>query len=250
LEYIQPLGKPVALTVYDRQLRGNGVMREGAASVRFGLPGNPAISETTAIAALLELVRATKTPLHLMKVSTARGVELIAEAKDRGLPVTASTTWMHLLLNSEAIASYDPNLRLEPPLGNENDLKALVEGVKEGIIEAIAIDHKPHTYEEKTLSFAEAPGGVIGLELALPLLWQNFVETGEWSAQQLWKSLSYNALLCLGKKPRMIRVGEKAELILFDPQKTWKVEAKTLKSQSLNTPWLGKELTGKVLRVF
>jgi dihydroorotase len=250
LEYLHPFGKPIALTAYDSKLKGNGVMREGAASIRFGLPGNPSFSETTAIAAILELVAATNTPIHLMKVSTARGVELIADAKARGLPVTASTTWMHLLLNSEAIASYDPNLRLEPPLGNENDLKALIQGVKEGIIEAIAIDHTPYTYEEKTLSFAEAPPGVIGLELALPILWQNFVATGEWSALQLWKALSYHPLLCLGKSPKPIQVGEIAELILFDPQKTWKVEAKTLKSQSLNTPWLGKELTGKVIRVF
>ncbi|MDY7014430.1 MAG: dihydroorotase, partial [Cyanobacteriota bacterium] len=117
LEYAAPLKKPIALVAVDRHLKGNGVVREGKLSVRAGLSGDPAASETTAIASLLELVAATRTPIHLMRVSTARGVQQIAEAKTRGLPLTASTSWMHLLLNTEAICSYDPNLRLEPPLG-------------------------------------------------------------------------------------------------------------------------------------
>lgn len=110
-----------------------------------------------------------------MRISTARGVELIAEAKQRGLPITASVSWMHLLWNTKALSTYDPNLRLDPPLGNPEDQQALIEGVKTGVIEAIAIDHQPYLYEEKTVSFAEAPSGVIGLEIALPILWQNFV---------------------------------------------------------------------------
>ncbi|NES85863.1 MAG: dihydroorotase [Moorea sp. SIO2B7] len=250
LEYLKPLGKPVALIAANGQIQGNGVMREGAASIRCGLPGNPAVSEAAAIAALLELVAAIGTPVHLMRVSTARGVELIADAKARGVPVTASTTWIHLLLNTDAVASYDPNLRLEPPLGNEADMMALIKGVKEGVIDAIAVDHTPYTYEEKTVAFAEAPPGAIGLELALPLLWQNFVETEEWSALELWQALSIKPQLCLGQQPLAIMVGETAELVLFDPQKTWTVDGHSLKSLCTNTPWLGKQLTGKVVQIF
>ena len=119
--------------------------------------------------------------LILMRVSTARGTELIARAKQRGLPITASTTWLHLLKSTADAANYDPNLRLVPPLGNPEDRQALRQGVKAGIIDAIAIDHSPLTYEEKTVAFADAPPGVIGLELALPLLWQSLVVADDWT---------------------------------------------------------------------
>ncbi|PSB29335.1 dihydroorotase [Stenomitos frigidus] len=250
LEYLKPIAKPIALWAADPTLSGNGVMREGQESLLFGLPGIPAIAETAALSALLECVEAIGTPVHLMRLSTARGVMLIQAAKARGLPITASTTWMHLLLNSEAIGSYDPNLRIAPPLGNPADQEALVQAVKEGIIDAIAIDHTPYTYEEKTVAFAEAPSGAIGLELALPSLWQALVETGRWTALDLWRSLSSRPALCLHQKVAAIAPGQPAELTLFDPQQTWTVEARSLKSLSANTPWLHKEVTGRVVRTW
>jgi dihydroorotase len=250
LEYLQPLGKPVALWPCNGQLTGNGVIREGVQSIRFGLPGNPAIAESVALAALLEVVAAIGTPVHLMRVSTSRSVQLIEEAKAKGLPVTASTTWMHLLLNTEDLGSYDPNLRLEPPLGNPVDQAALLRGVREGILDAIAIDHTPYTYEEKTVAFAEAPPGVIGLELALPLLWHTLVETGDWSALELWQRLSTNPAVCLQLAPAAIAANQPAELVLFNPQETWKADKHRLKSRAANTPWLGKQLTGRVLQTW
>jgi dihydroorotase len=250
LEYLQPLGKPVAFWCCDRQLMANGVVREGVDSIRFGLPGNPSFSETSAIAALLELVADIGTPVHIMYVSTARGVELIASAKASGLPVTASTTWMHLLLDTRALSDYNSSLRLEPPLGNPNDLIALRQAVKTGVVDAIAINHSPYTYEEKTVAFAEAPPGAIGLELALPLLWHNLVESREFTALELWKALSSNPAVCLKQKTSAIAPGEKAELTLFDPQQNWKVEKQNLYTLSTNTPWLGQELQGRVVQTW
>ncbi|MBE9166864.1 dihydroorotase [Pleurocapsales cyanobacterium LEGE 06147] len=250
LEYLKPLGKPVALAVSNCELKGNGVVREGVASIRYGLSGNPGFSETVALSAVLEIVDAIGIPVHIMRVSTSRGVELIANAKQRGVPVTASTTWMHLLFNTNDLSNYDPNLRLEPPLGNENDMLALIEGVKQGMIDAIAVDHTPYTYEEKTQAFAEASPGVIGLELALPLLWQRFVASGEWSAVKLWQALSTRPQLCLGQQPTSCLPGHKAELTLFDPQKTWIVEKSNLESKSANTPWWGKEITGRAVQIW
>jgi len=250
LEYLKPLNKPVALFPSSTQLKGNGVMREGPASLRFGLPGNPAISETTALTTLLELVAQTKTPVHLMRISTARGVELIAQAKARGLPVTASTTWLHLLVDTEAIALYDTSLRLEPPLGNTGDVEALIEGVKTGVIDGIAVDHQAYTYEEKTLAFAEAPPGAIGLELALPLLWQRFVASGEWTALELWSRMSLGPLKCLQDEPISVIEGAKAELTLFDPNQMWTVDRANLNSICHNTSWLGKQLTGRVVQIW
>ena len=250
LEYAKPLAKPIALWAADPTLSGNGVMREGQASLLFGLPGIPAIAETAPLSALLECIEAIKTPVHLMRLSTARGVALLQAAKVRGLPITASTTWMHLLLNSDAIKSYDPSLHIAPPLGNPADQEALLQAVKDGIIDAIAVDHTPYTYEEKTVAFAEAPAGAIGLELALPLLWQALVATGRWTALDLWRSLSSRPARCLQQTPATIAPGQPAELTLFDPQQLWTVDARSLKSLSANTPWLRKEVTGRVMRTW
>lgn len=250
LEYLQPLGKPVAFWCCDRTLAGNGIAREGFESLRLGLPGNPAISETTAVAALLECVAATGTPVHLMRVSTARSVELIGDAKQRGLPVTASTTWLHLLKDTADLASYDPNLRLEPPLGNRGDRQALIEGVKTGIIDAIAIDHTPQTYEDKTVAFAQAPPGAIGLELALPLLWQVFVVEHQESPLKLWRVLSTNPARCLQQPPPQLAIGKPAEFTLFDPKQTWTANEQTLKSRSRNTHGWGTTIQGRVVQTW
>jgi dihydroorotase len=185
-----------------------------------------------------------------MRVSTARGVDLIRSAKSRGVPVTASTLWTHLLLNSEAVGSYDPNLRLTPPLGNLEDQIALLEGLQEGTLDAIAIDHTPYTYEEKTVPFAEAPPGTIGLELALPLLWQSLVETNRWSALELWRCLSNRPAQCLTQKSAAIAINQPAELTLFDPNQEWVADSSTLKSLSANTPWLNQEIKGRVVKIW
>lgn len=250
LEYGQPLHKPLALWACNLDLVGNGVARDGVMAAQLGLPGNPTIAETASLASLLEIIAAFDTPVHLMRISTARGVELIQTAKAKGLPITASTTWMHLLLNDEALLSYNSNLRLEPPLGDRQDQMALIQAVQRGTLDGIAIDHTPYAYEEKTVAFTEAPPGVIGLDLALPLLWENLVATGTLSALELWRALSTQPAQCLHQTPPTLAIGQPAEMILFDPQHSWKAEAQMLKSLSSNTPWLGQHITGRVVRTW
>jgi dihydroorotase len=250
LEYIKPLQKCVMLWPCDRSLSAKGVIREGIQALQIGLPENPVMAETTALAALLEIVDTLQTPVHIMRVSTARSVALLAAAKDRGLPITASTTWMHLLWNSEDLRSYNVNLRLDPPVGNPSDQEALIRGLETGVIDAIAIDHRPHTYEEKTVPFSEAPPGAIGLELALPLLWQTFVSTQRWSALDLWAKLSTNPLKILNQPPMAIAENQKVEMTLFDPNQLWEVDARSLQSLSINTPWFGSSLTGRAVKTW
>jgi dihydroorotase len=250
LEYLQPFGKPVAFWPCDRHLAANGMIREGAEALRLGLPPMPTSAETTAIAALLELVADIGTPVHIMRVSTARSVELIAKAKSNGVPITASTTWMHVLLDTTSMRSYHTSLHLDPPLGNYQDMLCLREGLRTGIIDAIAIDHTAYTYEEKVQAFAESPPGAIGLELALPLLWQNLVATGEFTPLELWRVLSHQPATCLQQEFKAIQPGEKAELTLFDPQQIWNVNQANLQTLSANTPWFGQEIIGRVVQVF
>ncbi|MFN9173869.1 MAG: dihydroorotase [Synechocystis sp.] len=251
LEYGSSLGKPVALVPVNLSLRGNGVMREGTLAIQVGLPADPVMSESAAIAGILELIPHYDTPVHLMRLSTARGLELVSKAKAQGLNLTVSVNWHHLLLSNTAIAngvpphtpSYDPNLRFDPPLGNEGDRLALIEGIKSGVIDAIAVDHQAFSYEEKTQTFAETPPGAIAYELILPCLWQQLVVTGQLTPTELWRALSVNALACLGLPHTP------SGWILFDPDAAWTVNKDQIKTPAYNTPWWGHALKGQVLAV-
>ncbi|WP_271253946.1 dihydroorotase [Pseudanabaena sp. Chao 1811] len=240
MEYVKPLGKPIALFPQNPDLAGSGVIREGKWSLQYGMTGYPAAAETSALAALIELVRLTKAPTHFMRISTAQSVELIAQAKNDGLPVTASTTWLHLCHCDRDLESYDPNLRLMPPLGSEGDRLALIAGIRSGVIDAIVIDHTPCAYEEKVVPFEVAPVGAIGLEFALPVLWQNLVTTGLLTASELWNALSINPAKILGLAQPQLAT-------LFDPNLEWLVDAKAIASQSKNSSYIGRSLIGKVL---
>lgn len=248
LQYLKPSGKPIALWGCDRTLQDAGVAREGSFSLVYGLMGDPATSETTALATLLELVALTGTPVHMMRLSTARGVELVQQAKDHKLPVTASTTWMHILFSTHDLGRYDPNLRLDPPLGNPEDQAALGDAVQAGVIDAIAIDHTPHTYEDKTVGFSSAPPGAIGLELAWPILWNRLVVEGDWSPLTLVRALSTAPAVLWGQDLPTLQPGSAAEMALFDPEAHWTVSADSLHSLSGNTPWMGQFLKGQVVR--
>jgi dihydroorotase len=243
LEYLQSETKPIALYACDRELRGSGIARAGVDALRLGLSVDPVSSEAAAVAGLVEIIADIGTPVHLMRISTRRGVEIIAAAKQRGLPITASTTWLHAIADTEDLSSYDPNLRLDPPLGTPADRQAIVAGIKTGTIDAIAIDHTPHTYEDKTVAFGEAPCGAIGLELALPLLWSQLIETGQLSAIELWSALSDRPTRCLGQDPV-------PSAILFDPTHEWVVDSISLHSRSQNTSWLGRTIRGKLYPTF
>lgn len=250
LEYLKPLNRPVALWPCDTSLRGHGVARSGPSALIYGFVDDPVLSETAALAALLETIAAVGTPVHIMRLSTARGVELVRRAKAEGLPITASVSWMHLLFNSRNLDSYDPNLRLAPPLGNPEDLVALMTGVKNGTLDAIAIDHRPHTYEDKTVGFPAAPPGAIGLDLAWGILWDAFVATGLWEPLTLVQALSTNPARIWGQTPPTLQPQQPAEMVLFDPAQAWTVTSDSLESLSANTPWLGQTLKGRILRTF
>ncbi len=247
LEYMQPFGKPIALWPCDGQLAGGGVAREGVDSLRLGLAGVSAIAETSPLAMLLECVAEIPTPIHIMRISTARSVALIRQAKARGLPITASVAWHHLCFDTGDLQDYQPSLRHDPPLGTPADRQALIGAVREGVLDAIAIDHSPYTYEEKTVAFDMAPPGAIGLELALPVLWRTFVASGEWPPELLWRRLSHGPAECLGLEISRLEIGAVAELILFNPTAKWTVSAQNLRSRAaFNTPWAGQSIQGKV----
>ncbi|UFP95930.1 dihydroorotase [Gloeobacter morelensis] len=241
LEYAAVLERPVLVWPCFAPL-ATGVALEGDWAIRLGLAGRPAQAESVALAGVLELVRLTGTAVHLMRISTARSVEMVAQAKAGGLPVTASATVHHLVHASPDLAEYDPNLRFEPPLGNPADRAALVAALEAGIIDAVASDHTPWTYEEKTLPFSQAPPGAIALELVLPLVW-NLVREGQITPLRAWEALS-------SAPRRILALAHPLALVLFDPDKSWVPGTDTLHSRSLATAWLGRSVQGRVLEIF
>ncbi|MEM9568327.1 MAG: dihydroorotase [Cyanobacteria bacterium P01_E01_bin.34] len=246
LEYVHPLQTPIFLWPQEPAL-ASGAMLEGEWSIRLGVKGICAAAEPLAIAQILELVALTHTPVHLMRVSQARSIELVRQAHSSGLPVTASTTWMHLLLRDRDIEPfhYHPALHLAAPLGTERDRQALIAAVKDGTIAAIATDHTPYAFEEKTVSFAEAPPGAIGLELALALLWNELVKSGMMSAEEVWAALSTHPASALGISAPQLTVGEPANCTIFDPKFAWRVDEQSLNSLSAATPYWHKTIAGK-----
>ncbi len=240
MTYLRPLQKTLMLMAQSPHLRGHGVVWEGAESVRLGLPAAPVAAETAQVAAILELVRATQTPVHLMRIASARAVSLIAQAKTDGLPITASVPWMHLCFDAGDWGTYDPNLKLWAPLGDYSDRQALITALKQGVLDAIAVDHTPYTYEEKMVALEDAPRGAMGLELALPVLWQRLVAPDHLTPLQLWRSLSSIPAKIMGLPlPRTE--------ILFDPHAAWVVTGEHLQSQASNTPLWHQSVQGRVI---
>lgn len=250
LDYLQPLGKPIMLWPCDPNLTGNGTIRDGVNALKFGLPGIPSSAETVPIAMILELLREIQTPVHLMRISTARAVDLIAAAKSEGLPITASVTWQHLLYDTSDLQNYDPNLRFLSPLGNPIDRIALIQAIKSGVIDAIAIDHSGYTYEEKTVAFGETIPGAIGFEFALAELWNTLVKSETLTPLELWRSLSQRPMNCLNQTLQSIQPENQQSLILLDPNKCWPVTEQTLKSRSHNTHLLNQTIQGKVIKIW
>ncbi|MEM7066592.1 MAG: dihydroorotase [Cyanobacteria bacterium P01_B01_bin.77] len=248
LEYTQPLSLSLALWPCDRTQ--SGVCRDGADAVRLGLSRLPMTAETIPLTALLEEVAVVQRPVHLMRISTARGVELIRRAKSEGLPITASVTWLHLLFSTAELDSYSPSLRLAPPLGTPEDRSALIAGLEDGTLDAIAVDHCAHTYEEKAVPFGIAPPGAIGLQLALPVLWQTFVATQRWSALQLWNYLSLQPSQCLGLEPAALQLDAPANLVLFDPNHAWIATSEALGCDVLNTPYGDRTIQGHAKHIW
>ncbi len=249
LDYLQPCSTPILLWPWDDGQVQGGYLFEGPWTLRLGLQSMPVTTETAMVAMLLELIRHHSYRIHLMRITQPRSLQLIAQALQDGLPITASTTWMHLLLCDADIHryQYDGSLNLVPPLPDASAQKALIQAIQTGILTAIATDHHPYTFEEKGVPFGDAPPGAIGLELALPLLWSSLVSTQQLSALQLWSALSSGPARCLHQDPPSLTAGSPANLTILDPFQTWMITPETLRSRSHATPWLGQTIQGKVV---
>jgi dihydroorotase len=253
LQYAAMLGKPIIAHCEDKELSGKGVMHAGTWSVRLGLGGIPAAAEEVMVARDLILAEATGGRLHVAHVSTKGSVELIRRAKERSVPVTCEAAIHHLVLTDEALAGYDTNLKMNPPLRSAEDAAALRAALADGTIDCLVSDHAPHTAEEKDVEFALAPFGIIGLETTLPLLVTKLIEPstslgpgpGLLTWPQAIAALTCNPARALGLEAGTLAVGRPADITLIDPAAEWAIDSAKFRSKARNCPFHEVRVRGR-----
>ena len=247
MEYAREFDLPLASHCETMDLSGTGAMNEGKRSYKLGIPGIPSISEEICIARDIQIAAYTGAHLHVQHVTTARGMEIIRQAKNDGVKVTCEVAPHHLIFNENDIVNYDTYFKMNPPLRTEEDNEKLLEGLIEGVFDVIATDHAPHTeFEKKQQDFEAAPFGITGLETALPSLYHHYIKEGKFGWDLLIKRYAAEPRRILKLDQVSVKEGSKAELVLFDTQATTTFTQEFMKSKSPNTPFLDKELQGSV----
>jgi dihydroorotase len=230
----------------DKTLSNNGVVNLGLISTRLGLRGIPKEAEYKRVQRDINLTQKIDTRVHIAHVSCKESVDIIASAKKKGIKVTAETAPHYFSLTEEAVLDYDTNMKMNPPLRSKEDLEAVKLGLRNGVIDAIACDHAPHTENEKDIEFDRAEFGVIGLETELAVSIVELIDTGLLSWMELVKKLCLNPARILGINRGTLGVGSCADIIVVSPKKEWIVKKEQILSKSKNSPFLGKKLKGAV----
>ena len=246
LEYARTFGIPVADHCEEPTLAKAGAMNEGLVSARLGLKGIPTEAEEIMAIRDILLARRTGGHVHLCHMSTKGSVELIRWGKERHIRVTAEACPHHLSLTDEMVEGYDTNAKMNPPLRSAEDVAALREAVRDGTIDVIATDHAPHHYDEKEREFADAPNGIVGLETALAVNITWLVATGIIDVPTLVERMSCAPARIFHLPGGTLRKGAIADVSVFDPEATWTVDPKLFRSKGRNSPYAGRELTGRV----
>jgi len=248
MQYAKTFGYTVWLRPQDPHIGRGGVAHSGPLASRLGLSGVPVMSETIALHTIFELMRASGARVHLCRISSAAALDLIRAAKKEGLPVTCDVGVHHLHMTDADIGFFDPNARLTPPLRSQRDRDAIRAAVLDGTVDAVCSDHTPVDDDEKLLPFGEASPGATGLELLLSLMLKWAAEQGH-DGKVLTTALAKitsDAARTAGLAAGTLAQGASADVVLFDPDVRWTVNAAALASQGKHTPFLGYELAGQV----
>jgi dihydroorotase len=246
LQYGAVTGKRIALHCEERTLSRDGQMHEGEVSAELGFTGYPSVAESLMVERDLALAAYERQPLHLLHLSAWESVQALRRARGDGVQATAEVTPHHLCLTDEAIRTLDPNLKMNPPLRSASDRTALIEGLKDGTIVAIATDHAPHARHEKDVPFEAAPFGVTGLETAFAALYTQLVEPGIVPLEVVLERMSAGPARAYGLDEPRIAVGSTANLVLLDLNASYRVTDEMFRSRSVNSWLLGETVKGKV----
>ena len=246
LEYATLMGVPIINHAEDVCLRAEGVMHEGRVSTHLGLPGNPDLAESSMVHRDLELAEFTGSRLHVPHVSSAKAVHHIQAMKQKNNKVTAEVTPHHLFFNDDALTSFNTHLKVAPPIRTEKDRKALIQAVREGIIDCIATDHAPHTVEDKETTFDLASFGMIGLESCFGAVNKVLVDQEGLQLNDVISLLTDKPRAIMGFDPDLFTLGRAAEITVIDSEKEWTFEREHVRSRSINSPFYGEHFKGKV----
>jgi dihydroorotase len=246
VEYATMFALPILDHCQDEAMTEGAAMNEGVMSTRLGLRGWPHAAEDIIVSRNVILSTYTGGHIHLQHVTSRYSVDLIRRAKGRGVRVTAEATPHHLALTDSALAGYDPNFKMNPPLRTEEDRRALIEGLRDGTLDCIATDHAPHTDYEKDKEFDYAPFGIIGLETALPVVLGVLHRQSRFPLAEVIALLTHKPAQLLGLPAGTLAEGAPADVTLFDPEEKWLYDAKAGFSKSSNSPWHRQTLTGRV----
>jgi dihydroorotase len=249
LQYARALGRPVMVHEEDLTLTAGGALTEGAQATRLGLLPIPKSAEVAMVARDLVLLEEAGGHLHVAHVSCAESVRLIREAKGRGLRVTAEAAPHHFTLTDEAVAGWNTDAKMNPPLRSRQDVAAICQGLADGTLDAVATDHAPHGILDKQVPFAEAANGVIGLETALPLTLA-LVRSGVLTPSRAMELLASGPAMAFGLPGGHLTPGAPADVTVVDPDAEWTVEPQRLQSRSRNTPYAGMRMVGRVVHTF
>ena len=249
LEYAKVFGRPLIQHAEDRALVAGGVMHEGLVSTTLGLRGVPSAAESSLVARDIALAELTGGWVHLAHLSSAQSVELVRQAKRRGLRITCEVTPHHLALTHEAVGEFNTSAKVNPPLRTEQDRLALIEGLRDGTIDCIATDHAPHTDWEKDADFDSAPFGTSGLETALAVCVEALCAPGLLTWSQLIEKLSVNPAKIAGVGGGALSIGEEAEVAIIDPSARWTVDPAAFISKGKHSAFAGRQVTGQVTAV-
>lgn len=246
LEYTQMFDAPVIEHCEDESLAG-GSMNESLVCTELGLPPLSTVAEDLIVMRGILLAEYTGGKIHIAHISSKRSVELVREAKARGVKVTAEVTPHHFSLTDDLLKGFDTNYKMNPPLRSRTDVEEIISGLSDGTIDCIATDHAPHSIEEKEMEFIYAPNGIIGLETAIGLAISELVQKGKLTIEQLVEKFAINPRKVLNIEVPKIAKGEKANMTILDPQKIWTVDIEQFKSKSKNSPFDKRLLTGKAI---
>jgi dihydroorotase len=247
-EYANMYNAPIIEHCEDNSL-AEGAMNEGVNSTLLGLPGLPSVAEDIIVSRDILMAEYTGGRIHIAHISTKNSVNLVREAKKKGIKVTAEVTPHHFTLTDDSLKSYDSNFKMNPPLRTQSDIDAIIKGLKDGTIDCIASDHAPHSIEEKEAEFQFAPNGIIGFETTLGLSFSELLHKNKLSLEEIIKKLSINPRKILNLPIPKFEVGEIANFTIIDPNLVWTVDISKFKSKSKNSPFDKKLLTGKAIAV-
>ncbi len=247
LDYLRTFDKIIISHAEEDSLVEDGIMNESLHSAMLGMKGRPTVAEDIAVARDILLAEYADAKIHIAHISTKGAVELVRQAKKRGVKVTAEVTPHHLTLTDDVVNNFDTSTKVNPPLRTAEHVQAMVEGLKDGTIDAIVTDHSPHAFEEKDREYRFAPSGFPGLETALGVILTSLYHSGKFSLPEIIEKMSSNPAKVFNLNRGSLEVGKVADVVIFDPELEWAVDDKKFYTRGTHCPFVGKTLKGKAV---